>query len=225
VRWLALLLLAGCPPAPVVDAGAPIRLMALGDSLVVGCHDKSRGPEDGAWRIIVQNRLVEAGIAYEMVGSLTRNCVGTALSRNHEGWGGETIVEITQRAAVALDAFDPDVVVLVAGTNDRKRDVGPDVFRAEYAALFDLLAPRKVFVFTPPRVGLRGEPSWDDRVAGWNAQLAVMRDAVRAEAAERDDVFLVDVCDVSTVSDAVHPDVSGHGRMGAALWKVMEPEL
>jgi lysophospholipase L1-like esterase len=132
--WVAAIFACGAEhpsgtPALISKAG-PLRVMALGDSITAGVGPGGSRAEDGGYRGVLEARLLSSGYHVTFVGS--RSDYSARISdRAHEGWPGyvvrsfpsdpgpgELIGPLTRRA---MQADDPDVVLLMAGTNDLLR--------------------------------------------------------------------------------------------------------
>lgn len=124
------------PPAPARADGsawlaknAPMRIMALGDSITAGVGAKGADLGTGGYRGELARLLDTDGYRYAMVGN--RSDYGAhIMRRNHEGWPGYVLRSIPSDPAPqlygavtrhALEANDPDVILLMAGTNDLLR--------------------------------------------------------------------------------------------------------
>jgi lysophospholipase L1-like esterase len=108
----------------------PIRVMALGDSITAGVGANGGHVRNGGYRGMLAGQLEKAGYRVAFVGS--RNDYADDLSEPaHEGWPGYVLRsfpsdpgpgqlygELTRKAMLEND---PDVVLLMAGTNDLLR--------------------------------------------------------------------------------------------------------
>ncbi|MEI7908428.1 MAG: family 43 glycosylhydrolase [Verrucomicrobiota bacterium] len=101
----------GVPPtAPV------LRIMPLGDSITEG------NAIAGGYRAPLQQLLANAGYNVDFVGTLTNN-PGPLLDMDHEGHPGYRIDQIDSGVAGwAATVADPDVILLLIGTNDYGQD-------------------------------------------------------------------------------------------------------
>ncbi len=104
----------------------PLKIMLLGDSNTRGRGNDPAGYRDDLWMM-----LNESGFNVDFVGSATTNPPNSwnqpyAFDRDHEGHGGYAISGYTYAGAGDLmsnidnwiNAATPDVVLLMAGTND-----------------------------------------------------------------------------------------------------------
>jgi lysophospholipase L1-like esterase len=122
------------PPASAAEAAwiakaDPIRIMALGDSITAGVGARGADIGGGGYRGELEALLDAAGYHYEMIGSRS-DFSGNVRFRGHEGWPGyvirslpsdpgkELLGSVTREA---IDKYDPDIVLLMAGTNDLLR--------------------------------------------------------------------------------------------------------
>jgi lysophospholipase L1-like esterase len=106
-----------------------IRIMALGDSITAGVGAHGADVGGGGYRGELENLLDAAGYRYEMIGSRS-DYSERVHAPAHEGWPGyvvrslpsdpghELLGPVTENA---VDAYDPDVILLMAGTNDLLR--------------------------------------------------------------------------------------------------------
>jgi lysophospholipase L1-like esterase len=125
-------------------------------------------------------------------------------------------------------AWNPDIVLLMLGSNDTKRrNWDPDIFRRDYAALVDsyqalpsaprviLIAPIRIFQpLTIPVLGLYYE-----------TMETGVRPAIREIAAEKG-LELVDLVDLFPDSkymmDGVHPQSAGARMLAEAIYSAIQ---
>jgi lysophospholipase L1-like esterase len=131
----ALLLISGGPlhaatTSPLLAKNENIRVMALGDSITAGVAAGGVRLENGGYRGALAAMLAQRGYHVTFVGG--RDDYGKAISaQHHEGWPGFVLRSWPSdpgpgqlygpllRHAMQTDA--PDVVLLMAGTNDLLR--------------------------------------------------------------------------------------------------------
>ncbi|MBD5633803.1 MAG: hypothetical protein IAI49_04915 [Candidatus Eremiobacteraeota bacterium] len=107
----------------------PVRIMALGDSITAGVGAKGADIGGGGYRGELEKMLDAAGYHYEMTGSRS-DFSDRVEFRAHEGWPGYVIRAVPSDpshelygsvTARAVAEADPDVILLMAGTNDLLR--------------------------------------------------------------------------------------------------------
>ncbi len=210
---LAAVLLAG---SAARSATAPVRIMAVGDSITAG------GNTFSVYRPILAERLRVAGYAVEFVGSQ-----GGAGER-HEGYGGKNI-EFVARTVPANFARTPaDVVLLHAGHNhfDTEHPV-PGMLAAteELIAALRALNPRVVILLG--QVIPSGKLPKYSYLPDFNAGLATLAARLHTPAQP---VRLVDhaagfVWETDTIADRVHPNAAGAAKMAARWFEALQAVL
>jgi lysophospholipase L1-like esterase len=108
---------------------APVRIMALGDSITAGVGEQGIDTGRGGYRGALQNLLDARGYHYRMVGGRS-DYSSQVRWRSHEGWPGYVIRSFPSDRAPqlfgavtrhAILTYEPDVILLMAGTNDLLR--------------------------------------------------------------------------------------------------------
>ena len=108
-------------------ADAPLRIMALGDSITAGVGAGGSASTEGGYRGALGTMLSHNGISAEFVG--TRRDYSAAIpNREHDGWPGYVLRSFPADPGPgqlygaltrnALTREKPDVILLMAGTND-----------------------------------------------------------------------------------------------------------
>lgn len=122
------------PPAAVAQStwlarAAPLRIMALGDSITAGVGERGADTGSGGYRAELVRLLEARGYRITMVGGRS-DYSGRFKNPQHEGWPGYVIRSFPSDPApqlygrvtrAALLGAHPDVVLLMAGTNDLLR--------------------------------------------------------------------------------------------------------
>lgn len=204
----------------------PLRILPLGDSITQGSPD-----HPGGYRGTLQRLLRERGFpAFEFVGSRTENSAGLA-QPCHEGYPGFRLEELrggftkcgstARPVAETLARYRPDVVLLMAGTNNIYLD-DPAAVWAEMAALLREILPVPVIAGTllpiepgPKPWGITILPDIGERIAVCNALL-------HREAPRLGEVAVVDLSHcVATradlLADGVHPGAAAQDRIAGTL--------
>ena len=114
-----------------------IKIMPLGDSLTWGV--KGKGDRDsGGYRPELWQKLIAQGLKVEFVGSQSNGSENLG-SQAHEGHPGWTIKQIEESVSIWLAIYQPDIILLMIGTNDtRKNSVGNMV--VQLSKLIDRIA-------------------------------------------------------------------------------------
>ena len=100
-----------------------LKIMPLGDSLTWGVRGKT-DRDSGGYRPELWKKLVAQGLKVEFVGSQS-NGPDDLGSQSHEGHPGWTIKQIEGSVNAWLTTYQPDLILLMIGTNDtRKNYVG-----------------------------------------------------------------------------------------------------
>lgn len=197
---LTLLLLA-CAGSP--DSAAPeepVRIMPLGDSLTSGY----RVP--GGYRPLLHEGLTRSGWTVDFVGSLSGP--SDMADPEHEGRNTYVIDELIPITAEMVPRYDPDIVLLLIGTNDVASQEALSDAPSRLAELLALLSDRQVLVGTlPPLLNEAAEAN----IQAYNASLIA-----EVEAAGHTVVDLHAVMTNEMLLDAIHPDEVGYAAMAAA---------
>lgn len=197
-------LLGCCGAAPATDR--VWRVMPLGDSITRGAGDGWRGP---FW-----SRVLAAGGRVDLVGSQNQGSFGDP---QHEGHGGWRIDQLTAIAAEQVRRFAPDVVLLMAGTND--------LLQRRWAGMpgrLEILV-RTVRAARPGvRVLLASVPQMQHRSRGLVAAWNTFRAAVPVVAARTGATWVrgdLVAYPSDLVADGVHPSRCGYARLGWLWWQ------
>lgn len=190
-RLTMLLALTGCPTAAPVPSGT--RVVAVGDSLTIGAPGYIGGYRAPLSRMLPD--LVFVGRS-ENVGA-------------HEGHNGKRIVQISALVMPAIDELNPDVVLLMAGTNDLTTNTDIRAVLEDYVQFSEELrahGPVVVVANVPFRAGERR-----DITAAYNAGLA------DAFVNASDGISIHDICGdlifPEDFGDSTHPNAVGYAKM------------
>jgi lysophospholipase L1-like esterase len=146
----------------------PVRVMAFGDSITAGVGAFGARVNDGGYRGPLERLLDRNGYHITFVGS--RSDFSDAITeRAHEGWPGYVLRSFPSDpgpgqlygalARKAMQQDDPDVVLLMAGTNDLLREgraagyTLPNILHSMDLLLDEILTAKpNVFVIVAPVV-------------------------------------------------------------------------
>lgn len=203
-----------------VASTSPIKIMAIGDSITQADsgHQSYRYP---LWK-----KLVDTGIAFDMVGSMSGNFKGDpdwpdyklmAFDRDHQGYWGFRVDEILTEIDSWLGQNTPDVALIHLGTND--------IFQTQSVSgtldeLTQLIARFRVSNTQVTLLLAQVIPS-----KFHNAELDALNigiaDLVRILNTPESPIHLVDIGSgfdpEADTYDGVHPNESGEAKM-ADIW-------
>ncbi|MFC7615937.1 GDSL-type esterase/lipase family protein [Actinokineospora soli] len=192
---------------------APVRVMALGDSIT---------GSPGCWRALLWDELRKAGRASEVdfVGTLNPDGCGFAYDGEHEGHGGFLATDVAARDQLPgwLAAARPDVVMMHFGTNDVWSARGT----AQILAAFDTLVAQmrasnpamrvlvaRIIPMNPPTCSACAQ-----RVVDLNAALPAW---VARTSTSQSPVVLIDqwtgFSTATDTYDGVHPNAAGDRKI------------
>jgi hypothetical protein len=108
----------------------PIKIMPVGDSITAGEHYHYPPiPERNGYRKGLYEMLVEAGYNIDFVGSQTHGerpkCDLDWYDWNNEAYPGWQIDAIAGKVKLALEAYQPDILLVHVGTNGENWDEKP----------------------------------------------------------------------------------------------------
>ena len=240
VLSLTALVSTGYAPSLDVTAADKVNIMPIGDSITFGLGD------DGGYRKFLDYALKNKGYTFDMVGpegqnsaTFTQNGQTIQYDNNHAGysgftikqqypipsWGENGLLERLQQKDAIKNA-QPDIVLLIIGTNDMtaNRDLTAceqDLHTLVDYILGDMPEGGVVFMGSIP----------DFEAYGGNAQRVANYNAVVKKVAESysDNVQFADVHSSLTMShmqsDKLHPSREGYERMGNYWAEVIDEYL
>lgn len=188
-----------------------IRVMPLGDSITDGYN------VPGGYRINLWAALEERGDRIEFVGN-QENGPPELPDRNHQGHSGWRIDELHRRVGDWLETAEPDVILLLIGTNDIVQGHSLDTAPARLNALIDELFRHRpqaqIFVGSIPPID---EVNLNARVEAYNQAIA---QNIQARQSQGDRLTFVDLYSGLTpedLADGIHPNRQGHDKI-AQMW-------
>ena len=209
-----------------VSAMATTNIMPFGDSLTAGGYNLSDGYHtDSGYRQTLYNLLNGAGISVHFVGQFQD---GAFAENHHEGHSGKRIDEISAGAQAWVSAAQPDIVLLLIGTNDciQNYDLGNAMNRmSDLIANIRLGAPHSV-IFISTTVP-NGTPDTQTRVLAYNSALTTF---VQARMQTDAKIHFVDMYTLANLQmtdliDGVHPTPTGYATMGKVWFNVLNTYL
>ena len=191
----------------VAGARADLQIMPLGDSNTVSFFETP----NGSYRYFLEQYFNSNSIAYNFVGS-QQNGSGVLSDTDHEGHSGYRIQDL---AALNIGQYSPDMVLLLAGTNNRGEAAVYANYKAKYDSLFNAIGNVPVVVATVPRLG---PTAFNYGPAGLNevnnVRFPLMNQVLYDIQAERSNVTVVDLYSamnpaIHLVADDVHLNTAG----------------
>jgi len=210
----------------VLDLG---NVMPLGDSITNGYGD----PAGGGYRDPLYASLTAAGHTLQFVGdrsSLPTTLLADNGQVDHNGWPGYAIElgsggasgGIRDNIASYLSNGDPDIILLMVGTNDMRLDLtydlatAPDRLSALLADIATLQPDAHTIVANLVPVQATSGTLFD-RVAAYNAAIPGV---VAEQQALGRNVSFLDMNSFLTAPgdlfDSLHPNAAGYDKMAAA---------
>jgi GDSL-like Lipase/Acylhydrolase family len=207
-----------------------VKIMPLGDSITEGAATLATYAQ-GGYRCPLDFLLQGGGVAFSFVGdsaSLESGVVTGCSAVNWEGHGGYDIASIQNFADTdaSIRTFQPDIVLLLAGTNDVAQGETSSIsgqLRNLLSNIYSQDPNAWVIISTIPPMNPKA-PSAPSAEAGWAPQVPQANAQIKAVAAQFPRTTLIDFYSavVTNVganigSDGVHPSVTGYGVL-ANLW-------
>ncbi|WP_242840033.1 GDSL-type esterase/lipase family protein, partial [Ruminococcus flavefaciens] len=207
-----------------------IKIMPIGDSITYGMGDT------GGYRKFLYNSLKKKGYSVDMVGpegtnSTTTN--GLTYDDNHAGYSG---FQIKQRASWGNDSSlyeklkeknavkqaQPDIVLLIIGTNDMNAnrstsDCEKDLRDLLDYILADMPSGGMLFLGTIPELsgGMFGGGDKSSQIASYNAAIKKVAEEYKSSGKH---VTFADVhgClnGAADLGDGIHPNAEGYEKIG-----------
>ncbi|KAK7002217.1 SGNH hydrolase-type esterase domain-containing protein [Favolaschia claudopus] len=144
---------------------------------------------------------------------------GNMSDPDNEGYNGLIITEIDAKGNIAMPIYQPNIVAIVAGTNDMKRDVdvadAPNRLKNLIQDVLDASSETVVVVST---LHPNADPPSEERILAFNAALP---DLVQSFVDAGYPVVLVDshaVIAIGDLVDGTHPNDAGYARMGKVFY-------
>ncbi|NET10322.1 MAG: hypothetical protein F6K09_06645 [Merismopedia sp. SIO2A8] len=232
------------------------RILSLGDSLTWGVSDNNvdEGDRSGGYRIFLQDALAAQGFQIGTNGDIdfvgeedntdTRPSGPNSIDPDHQGQRGDRISqlddELTNNNNTLLNTLAPDIVLLMAGTNDLLQDATAEIALNRLEGLIETLASQTtqhIFVASLPPFVLNSDDGKDitrlddtdeaERLS-FNSQLPTFLNT-RFDEATRAKLTFVDVAgalqpsDIST--DGVHITSKGFSKVANAWHNALVPVL
>ncbi len=197
--------------------GDPLKIMPLGDSITRGAQ-----PDDlGGYRDDLWSSLYGSGYSIDFVGNGAPVGGDKSGDPDHAGFSGKTIDEIaslTLGSNGLLKTYQPDVIFLMAGTNDNlqyKTESAPTRL-SNFLSQISQQSPNThvFFASIPPAVPLNVDPGRNTRAAAYSTKVSEL--AGKYANTTFVDIFSkLELSDL--VEDGVHTNKAGNQKIAAAF--------
>ena len=196
-----------------------IRIMPIGDSITYGVIDSHNNTESGGYRTYLWKMLTSNGYDVDFIGSQANG--PDSIDRSHEGYRGKTINQIVELVSNQIADKKPDVVLLLAGTNDILRDIDLNDAPKRLTTLIDRIIAKSpqttVLVGTlPPSTKFQDDLQ---QIKNFNAVLVNLIDRKLHQGKKVELVDLNDNLTNNDLSDRVHPTTQGYRKMAQAWYE------
>ena len=207
-----------------VVPAAPVRIMALGDSIT---------SSPGCWRALLWSRLRDEGYTgHDFVGTQSPQGCGFDYDGEHEGHPGVLVTDVAARGSLPgwLAATDPDVVMMHFGTNDVWSNRQTSAIIEAYGTLVGQMREQNPDVTVLVAQILPMDPSGcaecGARVSALNAAIP---DWAASLSTARSPVVVVDqwtgFSTAADTYDGVHPNASGDQKIASAWYPALASVL
>lgn len=198
------------------------NIMPLGDSITQSFYDSF------SYRYYLWAKLLDAGVGFNYVGSMTYGCRGSPVwptykghmfDQHHEGHGGYRTRDLLAILPGVLQNYTPDIVLLHAGTNDVWQHETAGGSADNLKTIIDTLRVKNPAVTVVLAKILPMPGAWDQGVNDLNALI----DGIAAAKTQvNSPVIVVDMNSGFTAPadfrrDGIHPSDVGEWKM-AERW-------
>jgi lysophospholipase L1-like esterase len=198
--------------------GIKLRILTLGDSITAGVG----GTGSNSYRPELNRLLTQAGAAVTFVGSQKGG------EFYHDGYPGANIVQIGQRGKASL-AKKPNVITLMAGTNDTPKGDGPKAAAVRLGTVVDgliaALPDTVVLISTLTPMFFETGAGKTPTTEIFNKELPALVKA-RVDSGKKVGLVVLPEMDFAKggkdTREGIHPNDSGYKKMAVAWFKGIE---
>jgi Ca2+-binding RTX toxin-like protein len=208
------------------------RIMPLGDSITYGVVASSQiSNQNGGYRTVLWDKFQKNDMTIDFVGSSSNGPSGpdSLGDKDHQGERGKTIDWIDARINGFLGNHQPDIVLLMIGTNDTSGDSVSNMV-SELSRLIDKITAFSpdldLFVSTipPARIASRNAKAEE-----YNSQMSGLITAKQAQGKQVSFVNMTGGANGLTMSDisplsidnGLHPTLDGYQKIGNFWYNAM----
>jgi Ca2+-binding RTX toxin-like protein len=208
------------------EATAVLKVMPFGDSITYGVISSGtvKNEQSGGYRIYLWNDLLGSDLAVDYVGSLLSG-PSSFPDRDNAGFRGETIDYLNSVDANLLSTYQPDVVLLMIGTNDAKTDTAAQMISQLRSLLISIATNdpnATIFVAQiPPAYASARDPAV---IQQYNAMIPglieELNDTYKVVLVDTSDLTLADIT-APPADSGVHPTAAGYEKLAADFYNAM----
>lgn len=200
-----------------------ITIMPFGDSITEGFS--APAATRGAYRLELENLFRAQNIPFDFVGDYHYGADGL-LDIDYQARGGYNIQQMTAEFSSAVNTYQPNIALVLAGTNNHWDLPDYNQYLQKYTDLVNMIhnnSPSTEIIFsTVPKFGCcRTDPFW---TPAWvaernNVRFPLMNSVIADLASSLDYVSVVDLYSIldpaTDLSDGdwVHPNILGHKKL------------
>ena len=206
------------PASTAITTSRRLKILPLGDSITFGY------PISGGYRQQLLHDLGAGGYQVQMVGRAGANSTGMA-EPLHEGWPGQRIEYLRDSVVdVALPTYQPDLILLMIGTNNLawggKTQVDVDNALSAYDGLLakiGALAPTAT-VIVSPILPIQGT----ELPTSFNRALHTRVTTLAGQGRHISWCSQMSAIPLAQLGDGVHPTSAGYTLMGDAWYAAIQ---
>jgi VCBS repeat-containing protein len=213
LRVLGLLLFCAHGVAICEAQTPPVRILPLGDSLTSGTST------EGAYRNKLHSLLTTAGYNVDFVGTQTDINNPTLPDGDHQGMGGYQIDQIRAGLPTWLNAIeDPDVVLLMIGTNDFSAGFNTATASNRLSGLVSDIAMKRPFakIIVASLPVRTDDPNLETLQVEFNAAIPGIVSSQVAQGRQASFVDIHAAVPPADLSEGVHPTAAGYEKIAEA---------
>ncbi|KAI1748175.1 SGNH hydrolase-type esterase domain-containing protein [Xylaria castorea] len=196
----------------------PLRLMPLGDSITRGYLSS----DDNGYREDLFNDLQGVGYTVDMVGSQQ---AGNMKDPDNDGFNGYKIDDIAGEARTDVPVYNPNLIVLNAGTNDCLQSFDIDTAGSRLynliTQLFQMVPDVTIILST---LTMNADGPTDQRVQDVNIQVRNLASTLigQGERVVLAETHGPDGPQVGDLADGTHPNDVGYNKMASIYFNAIK---
>lgn len=198
---------------------APIRVMALGDSITYGTGSSTHT----GYRVKLWTRCMMSSWNVAYVGSLVGGPDNLSVWE-HEGHPGWRIDQISEHIVVWLKEYRPQVILLHIGTNDILQNhyvtSAPTRLRILLNQITTTLPQAIVIV---AQITPLGQPELNTEVVSYNDAIPSLVQEEQTAGRYVESVDMYDPMPLRDLPDKIHPNDDGYTVMASVWYEALQP--